>query len=135
MLWSCSFEKLLFNFFLSILLYFSNTMHVLYPHALYLLKIKPCLCLMFVLHCVCSEKSLTEKRRREKESTYMEELAELIYYRGDMNRVNSFKPDKRAILEETVKYFHRLQSEGGKLYSLMQSFVLLYENNIFIFIG
>ena len=45
----------------------------------------------------------------------MEELAELIYYRGDMNRVNSFKPDKRAILEETVKYFHRLQSEGGKL--------------------
>ena len=57
-------------------------------------------------------KCLNEKRRREQENIYMEELAELLSASiTDLNSFSSVKPDKCAILEETLNHIKKIKNE------------------------
>ncbi|VDI35698.1 nuclear receptor coactivator 2 [Mytilus galloprovincialis] len=66
-------------------------------------------------------KCLNERRRRDKENTYFEELAELIS--ASITDMSSFsvKPEKCAILQESLNQIKQIKEETGSSEAVQQS--------------
>jgi hypothetical protein len=66
------------------------------------------------MFCRNQKKCMNEKRRREQETVFMEELAEYISGTvSDVNKAALMKQDKCAILHETVTLVKSISTDHG----------------------